>query len=835
MGTLGGEPEEALDVPIANLRKQLEERFQSRRSKQPTPSVQSLESNLPVVLGENAFHEERRCQLKTQETLHILASRCDQVQCENQRLRAQLEAKADAQLISNPAEELECVKEELNQCKRDIDRAMRARGILETKCRHYKEIQKEWRAYNHDWILRHPRAEGNTERGELHGDPLPVNVTNRNSSSAPAPPSCPATTTSLNDESPPTSSRPKKPPHLQKATTSNCGGEESRVSPIRFLATQACSVRNGSPHSNDHAETTDESGKRPESGHTTNPHGQIHLDQPHKIEPSIDHCESETPIFISERSLKRKKPVRASIMEVQVHEDIIPQYNHQSAKIEQLSSSPLQPLSRTKGYAAVGDSLDLDEIGGTLYTPRKKQRLEQIRLNSSMVASGFQPRFGNERLDGARAEDSEPSAQQQNIKEEADGLNNHPTVHTVPVQKEAQRKKVRKQAQIAQQNAHNERVHQRLLSRGLGITSQPKAIDLENCTPATLKGSKAGQRIAGAASSTTLQPTEPNTLPRTREFQAGERRVCPPSRRDRGAAYVPALAEDGEDPTPTEQNGIMALKSRRLNKAPDAHQRLGILLNDMARPETPLLSYNRSVRSALPALAPTTPHSLPPMRKPRGPIQTASKSAQQLTTNRRSAPSINGPSDVLPEHEPLRARPLHRLRLEDFKLNPKHSNFAYHETIRKHDDKKARNGCTDPFCQRCKDLKTFVEKSGYTAARKPNLFDSSPPDGAEDAIEERLLRDFLGGDAHRLSHMSEQEKKDTLLKARTKQFHDQFGKHRQGMSRAFEVPGFWNTDFPSTQENEQLREEARVMQRQKVEERLEEARRGGMWLFADEV
>ena len=49
------------------------------------------------------------------------------------------------------------------------------------------------------------------------------------------------------------------------------------------------------------------------------------------------------------------------------------------------------------------------------------------------------------------------------------------------------------------------------------------------------------------------------------------------------------------------------------------------------------------------------------------------------------------------------------------------------------------------------------------------------------------MLEYLGGDASRLGQMSEEEKAELLLKAKTKQFADQFGKHRQTFTRAPET------------------------------------------------
>ena len=82
--------------------------------------------------------------------------------------------------------------------------------------------------------------------------------------------------------------------------------------------------------------------------------------------------------------------------------------------------------------------------------------------------------------------------------------------------------------------------------------------------------------------------------------------------------------------------------------------------------------------------------------------------------------------------------------------------------------------------------------------------------------------------------MTEGDKKELLLEAKTKQIAEQYGRHRHAHERPRSPPGFWRTDMPCTQEEEQDRVEARKRVRQMVEERRREAVRGGMWMFADE-
>lgn len=182
------------------------------------------------------------------------------------------------------------------------------------------------------------------------------------------------------------------------------------------------------------------------------------------------------------------------------------------------------------------------------------------------------------------------------------------------------------------------------------------------------------------------------------------------------------------------------------------------------------------------------------------------------------------PGDILPEHEPLRARPLHRLNLEDFKVNPKVSGelgYAYRESIRKREEKKCLPGCTREEC--CGAIRRFIAAGGLPQ-------DTSLTD------DELTLQGYLGSAYASIIHSATaQERQKMLLEARAKAFADTHGKHREVFQRNRTPPGFWRTEMPSTQELEHDWEEARKMDRQKVEERWREAMRGGRYIFRDET
>lgn len=175
----------------------------------------------------------------------------------------------------------------------------------------------------------------------------------------------------------------------------------------------------------------------------------------------------------------------------------------------------------------------------------------------------------------------------------------------------------------------------------------------------------------------------------------------------------------------------------------------------------------------------------------------------------------------------LRDRSIARLRPEDFKPNPKYNDgltYVYDEVVRGKEARAALSGCTDLKC--CgKTFRSFAE------AEKKAL-GSLVSSRSEDI---GLMERYLGDQAWTLGTMTREEKEETWLLAKTWELANKFGKHRHRYSRMPTPPGFWNVNFPSTQEREEERKQAEEIRQALVQERYREAMRsGGSWLFRDE-
>lgn len=317
----------------------------------------------------------------------------------------------------------------------------------------------------------------------------------------------------------------------------------------------------------------------------------------------------------------------------------------------------------------------------------------------------------------------------------------------------------------------------------------------------------------------TLSPNTP-TLPRTSAAPVTTGRKYD---RSRGVDAVHILSEDGDNLRPS-------VKKPRIDQTTPKASGQG-RLNQLLEGASPQIS--RTILS---------PRSAPGARRLREDVdQHASRSFEQpksrttrtvrdtfstrdVHAEDQDESGSDDPGFVLPEHEPLRSRPLHRLNLDDFRVNPNTSGglgYAYRESIRRREEKRCLPGCTREEC--CGSIRRFIAAGGLPA-------DTSLTD------DELTLQGYLGSSYAQVIHRaSEEERQQMLVEARAKAFADRHGKHRQVFERRATPPGFWRTDMPTTQELEQDREEARELERQKVEERWRDAMRGGgRYMFRDE-
>ncbi|CAD6572073.1 MAG: hypothetical protein ASARMPRED_005040 [Alectoria sarmentosa] len=772
------------------------------------------------------------------------------------RSRTTLELENKTENLTVDIEEYNRVKLDLVKLERDYGKLVWARHYLETKYREQKDSLRQWKEYRNNWILKHPNKRLRHLRPRsTRASPL-TTAEDCRSSSAPTPPALPEgltpSLTGVSRSPSPHHYAPVDPKFIKlrhEQALENHSGDRESLSDETTMSHVGHNIANASD-SGDVTEVTAES------------QGQA---EPIKNKSATG---GSSPIIVFERSLKRRRSVKDDAKNIRVHEDGL---RHLGAgpgtlapKGEQISSPiPAPPLLHLDGPH---DSLDLDDVGGHLDTPRKRQRIAQERLRSSMMLSLTEPQDGENMLGDATESDLPRSLHDGEAESERDKQPSSPAEDLWSLRQKSvdEEKKARKDDRMARQHAHNDRVHQRLegAERSNSIfdppVSSPPTTNEPVQHPYTPNDSReVRQREPQLASPVILQPKDVNAsvLPRTSDPFANRKRPCPPSRRDRGAAYVPVLAEDGEglnsnsDPLKAgkkskDDRTVLNVLVDKEPKAPATHYRLGALLTNPS-PEKSLLISEESAAAVSSDQAwsktpitrvyhskskdPATPRSLPTKKTElnHGPgaksglagfepveatMDRYSKSAQAVSKRTTRTPALRKPllvdysPETRPEHEPLRARPVHRLGLQDFKFNPAHSNYAYHE---------------------CKGVRKYVIDSGYKTAQKPGE--------SEDEADWRLMQEYLGDNRRQLRSMPTEERSDLLIEAKVKEFANRYGCHRQAFARARDAPGLWEVDFPTTQEEAENRIAAEIVEREKVQERYWEATRPkGKWMFADE-
>ena len=696
--------------------------------------------------------------------------------CEKPRPSEALEGSVDGDL-----------RIQYNVLAHEYERVTKARSILESRCRRYKEMLQEWRDYCKIWIEKKgPRSTA----PDPALSPIPRGREEGGDLEAPAPSAPPSKITPMPPERE-TEPQPGEEYRLSRANEhpERPASKEVSGSSIDRLIGQPAkeSPRLKGVDESKAPRISEDGNSRPttaDSSRKSNGVGESHSVRDF---PASNHIDDDTPVVISERALKRKRTSVKAEPEVSIHVD-------DNIKIEAGSKSPVLEVS-SHSAPRIQDSLDLDDVGRSFDTPRKRQRLERMRLLS---------KYGDD------------------LK-----------LHTL----------------IGEENEiqHPERD---LMNEELRFFYKP--------------WNSYGRSSEPSNHPVILGPKDPNALPRTSHRKP---RSVAPSRRDNGAAAVPILAEDGDAYTPSKHvtgttqmldaPGTYIAGAELRSALSDTEARLDRLLQQSSSAKNSFLQNAPDLQSSKDPGSPKTPINIPrgpsvhrahhqffttPRRKSSTEDQlrasTSSKSAIPQSPNSH-APSSKyppKPPPIHPYHETLRARHPSRLRLSDFKLNKSHTEYAYHESIRKHDEKRKVGGCTDPFCARCKEIARFATLTDFHPPPNPTLFGSSPP-ASPVATEYALLIDFLGGGRGakaRLDRMTPTERRETLQKAREKSFADLYGRHRQLHQRAVSPPGYWETEFPSTQQEMENREAAKAIERVRVKERWEDALRGGKWKFADE-
>ncbi|OHW93837.1 DNA repair protein [Colletotrichum incanum] len=368
----------------------------------------------------------------------------------------------------------------------------------------------------------------------------------------------------------------------------------------------------------------------------------------------------------------------------------------------------------------------------------------------------------------------------------------------------------------------------RMLPNTLAASGQMDTGRAKTTGPLFVRPDNAGTpTLRNFDSSAVLTPVNPNARPmRPYELKTGEK----PTKKSI-ADGIGSLAEDGLAYKKTGRGETAGGQFR----TPQPPGRLSTLLNMPSPEQAPAI-----VRSA-PRLrdthreddGPQFPErrELPFSKERRERLKETSAIQRELEetieycTPRAISRNRSGAATPLPAvRGSLRMKPMASMRLEDFKVNPKFnggSDYAYSEVVRGKDDRACLPGCTDMNC--CgKQFRAMALAQRNNVERTP-------------ASDTKLFEDYLGDRVAITLGMSKAEKDELWIDAKTWQLANELGKHRHRYARRPSPPGFWNADFPTTQEVEDEKSETEKRERQLIQERHREAMRGGgRWVFRDE-
>jgi hypothetical protein len=236
--------------------------------------------------------------------------------------------------------------------------------------------------------------------------------------------------------------------------------------------------------------------------------------------------------------------------------------------------------------------------------------------------------------------------------------------------------------------------------------------------------------------------------------------------------------------------------------------------------------------SFLPPRRPALTSTYSAKRSSRAPLETSRPLSRQPIERSTFKPCLFDDDaaawEMDPEQEPLRVRPVNRLSLTDFKVNPNYNqgyDYAFKEVVRGQSARKCLQGCTKPEC--CGNKFRILAEINRNPDKRRTLW--------QEEADEMLLEDFLGDNAYKLRNMSKAEKEELILQAKAREMANKFGRHRHSYQRRTSPPGFWRSEFPTTQEEMADREKAKEIVRDDIAYRYKEAMRpGGTFIFRDE-
>ncbi|KAL8669547.1 MAG: hypothetical protein Q9168_005866 [Polycauliona sp. 1 TL-2023] len=713
------------------------------------------------------------------------------------------------------------------QCSSELERVKQARATLESTCRTWKEKYRQLSLQQYREI-----ADSHSGKGFVRPGAAPVAHSGQD-------PDVLAST------------------DLENASRVSDGVASLSESSENYSATPGARI------DQDDAETSDESEHLTAIEDGAKIKGLTDYEEVITTNSQIKRSQSEEPIFVSETAVnvpaKRKRdksPANTLRRQKLVKEEI-------------LSSSPVAPSARPNA-AAVQESIDLDEITGNIYTPRKDKSKRQQLYGTRSLSPSIQRmldarpsiKVGSENHNIQIDTEMCDLAIHEDEKELVDGMTemrDDAYYKRLGEEHAARARDADKWNEVEKRRAKQKLHNERQLSKNK---------DTKKGGPRVTQQRHTGMQDASGTAKA-LQPSDANAaLPRTGDILSNKkRRTKRPN--DHGFRHVQELAEDGEtmldrenqllDGDPQEQAVISekSVEALAFNQGAETRARLDHLLTRQS-PEKPRLHARDKKAQAAhvsnisdpPMLfsqrvtentTPKTPNlereDRSSAKTPRNPMSAAARALKPLDTPNYRSPFAQSSSKKKPSKLPepsLRSRPLSQLALDDFKINPNQNqgyDYAFKETVRKQDQRKCLPGCTRLDC-----CGAIFRKMAATMAN--HFYHTSRLNGSssQEYDEQGMMADYLGEDqVHRLKNMSRDQKAEVLLRAKTKIMADHYGRHREVFAREPSPVGYWDVDMPNSQEAAEMGRMAAMRTRGKVEERYQEAvKRDGTWKFRDE-
>lgn len=602
---------------------------------------------------------------------------------------------------------------------------------------------------------------------------------------------------------------PKSPSYDSKRVSSSKAGPETPLQqepafdglPPHTIAAENEGRPLQDPHENHTSSETDDPS---EAGENSQNQLNLQSETPLKVDG-----DSESPVIVSERSLRRKRKQPRRPRNPDMSEDTQAQQGTIKkpfmVKSEPNSSSPSTHVIHSTS-TNLQDSMDLDEVGERHFTPRKRRRLldEELRRMSGLEIQ-------------TEAHNSE-DFQDQTLVTETD--------------EEAECEELADSKTQGRRHDIEMGDECRIPSR-INLTKVPSQPILDKPRKVIL------------APSSILRSKDPNVQPLSskRPFLKALNHALSQSQRST-TSNPPGFQEDfsqASDGHSLKEESTNA-KSHKAHRAIDNHPLPGHTPSDHSPGKSLIDSVAKSKKATrdsktLGKVMRTYSRSMTGKGHiPRSSIQkpTAVKSRRSF---RVPTEEPDDPEKTLIEQEPLRSKPRKFLRPEDFKINPIHNHGYAHpvsEVVRNRDQRSCMPGCTRSNC--CGSaIRKVVAMGGHFPAPKKSGFSKDVPleYGSDD--DARCLQAYLGDDYRPLKNLPWEDKEELLLAARTEQFANAYGKHRYQYGRQQTPPGFWDADMPSTQQEIKNKIVAKAMQKAKVVEMRREAMKpDGRYKFRDE-